>query len=109
VISPENAIYAIKRVSLENADQQTIEGYKNEIALLRRLEGNRRIIRLVEFDSTSSKKNLLMVSSPVAHFAVSYLFSQVMECGEVDLAKLLSEKQGEPIDFPWVTSQWQQV
>ncbi|KAG8905219.1 Dual-specificity kinase, spindle pole body (SPB) duplication and spindle checkpoint function [Tulasnella sp. 403] len=93
VVSPDNAIYAIKRVSLENADQATIESYKNEIALLRRLEGNKRIIRLIEFDSTSSKKNLLMV----------------MECGEVDLAKLLSEKQGEPVDFPWVTSYWHQM
>lgn len=32
-----------------------------------------------------------------------------MECGEVDLAKLLTEKQGEPVDFPWVTSYWHQV
>ncbi|KAG8936409.1 Dual-specificity kinase, spindle pole body (SPB) duplication and spindle checkpoint function [Tulasnella sp. 418] len=93
VVSPDNAIYAIKRVSLENADQQTIESYKNEIALLKRLEGNKRIIRLIEFDSTSSRKNLLMV----------------MECGEVDLAKLLSEKQGEPVDYPWVTSYWHQM
>lgn len=93
VVSPENAIYAIKRVSLENADPATIESYKNEIALLRRLEGNKRIIRLIEYDATSSKKNLLMV----------------MECGEVDLAKLLTEKQGEPVDFPWVTSYWHQM
>lgn len=92
VVSPENAIYAIKRVSLENADQATIESYRNEIELLKRLEGNKRIIKLVEFDS-SSKKSLLMV----------------MECGEVDLARLLVEKQGEPVDFPWVTSYWQQV
>lgn len=32
-----------------------------------------------------------------------------MEYGEVDLAKLLTEKQGEPVDFPWVTSYWYQV
>lgn len=62
VISPDNGIYALKRVDLENADQRTIDGYKNEIALLKRLEGNRRIIRLIEFDTTSSKKKLMMVS-----------------------------------------------
>lgn len=34
---------------------------------------------------------------------------QVMECGEIDLAKLLSERQGEAIDLPWLTSYWHQV
>ncbi|KAG8999324.1 Dual-specificity kinase, spindle pole body (SPB) duplication and spindle checkpoint function [Tulasnella sp. JGI-2019a] len=92
VLSPEGHVCAIKKVSLENADPVTIQGYRDEIALLKRLEGNKRIVRLMEFDA-SSKKHILMV----------------MECGEIDLAKLLSEKQGEAVDYPWLTCYWQQM
>ncbi|KAG8876725.1 Dual-specificity kinase, spindle pole body (SPB) duplication and spindle checkpoint function [Tulasnella sp. 331] len=92
VLSPEGHLCAIKKVSLENADPVTIQGYRDEIALLKRLEGNKRIVRLMEFDA-SSKKHILMV----------------MECGEIDLAKLLSEKQGEAVDYPWLTSYWHQA
>jgi serine/threonine-protein kinase TTK/MPS1 len=69
----------------------------NEIGLLKRLEGNNRIIQL--FDSEvkagpgGTKGHLMLV----------------MECGEVDLAKLLQEQQKEPMNMVWISYYWQQV
>jgi serine/threonine-protein kinase TTK/MPS1 len=97
VMNAANEIYAIKRVSLDKADAETISGYMNEIGLLKRLEGNNRIIQL--FDSEvkagpgGGKGHLMLV----------------MECGEVDLAKLLQEQQKEPLNMVWVSYYWQQV
>ena len=66
-----NEIYAIKRVSLDKTDAETMSGYMNEIALLKRLEGNSRIIRLVDSEVKAgpggSKGHLMLV----------------MECGEI--------------------------
>ncbi|KIY46524.1 Pkinase-domain-containing protein, partial [Fistulina hepatica ATCC 64428] len=96
VMNSANALYAIKRVSLERTDNDTMAGYMNEISLLRRLEGNSRIIRLIDSETkegpTGGKGHLLMV----------------MECGEIDLAKLLQEQQKEPINMVWISYYWQQ-
>lgn len=97
VMNAANEIYAIKRVSLDKADAETISGYMNEIGLLKRLEGNNRIIQL--FDSEvkagpgGGKGHLMLV----------------MECGEVDLAKLLQEQQKESLNMVWISYYWQQV
>ena len=71
VMNAQNEIYAIKRVSLDKTDEETMGGYMNEIALLKRLEGNSRIIRLFESEvkpGASGSKGYLML---------------VMECGEI--------------------------
>lgn len=92
-----NEIFAIKRVSLDKTDAETMKGYMNEIGLLKRLEGNNRIIQL--FDSEvkggpgGTKGHLMLV----------------MECGEIDLAKLLQEQQKEPLNMVWISYYWQQV
>lgn len=74
-MSEKNEIFAVKRVSLDKADTDTIKGYMNEIALLKRLDGNSRIIRLVDSEArmtnTSSKGYLHLV----------------MECGEIGEVK----------------------
>ncbi|TDL17877.1 Pkinase-domain-containing protein [Rickenella mellea] len=92
-----NEIFAIKRVSLDKTDTETINGYMNEIALLKRLEGNHRIIRLIDSEvkcgSGNSKGHLMLV----------------MECGEIDLAKLLLEQQKEPMNMVWISYYWQQI
>lgn len=71
VMNSVNEIYAIKRVSLDKTDTETINGYMNEIALLKRLGGNHRIIRLIDSEVKSgpggSKGHLMLV----------------MECGEI--------------------------
>ncbi|TFK28082.1 Pkinase-domain-containing protein [Coprinopsis marcescibilis] len=97
VLNHANELYAIKRVSLDKTDTETMSGYMNEIALLKRLEGNNRIIRLIDSEVKpgpgGSKGHLLLV----------------MECGEVDLAKLLSEQMREPMNMVWISYYWQQM
>ena len=92
-----NELYAIKRVSLDKTDSETMSGYMNEIALLKRLDGNSRIIRLIDSEVKGgpggNKGHLLLV----------------MECGEIDLARLLGEQQKEPMNMVWVSYYWQQV
>ena len=97
VLNHANELYAIKRVSLDETDPDTMSSYMNEIALLKRLEGNSRIIRLIDSEVKAgpggSKGHLLLV----------------MECGEIDLARLLQEQMKEPINMVWVAYYWQQV
>ncbi|KAF7979685.1 hypothetical protein HWV62_41693 [Athelia sp. TMB] len=98
VITDRSEIFAIKRVSLDKTDAETMSGYMNEIALLKRLDGNNRIIRLVDSEVRAgpgggSKGHLLLV----------------MECGEIDLARLLLEQQKEPMNMVWVSYYWQQM
>lgn len=119
VMNNANEIYAIKRVSLDKTDAETMSGYMNEIALLKRLEGNSRIIRLVDSEvkgTLADPKGTLML---------------VMECGEIgerfvvadpkswtglkaqslltDFAKLLLDQQKEPMNMAWIAYYWQQV
>ncbi|KAF8908878.1 kinase-like domain-containing protein [Gymnopilus junonius] len=97
VLNHANELYAIKRVSLDKTDAETMSGYMNEIALLKRLEGNSRIIRLIDSEVKpgpgGSKGHLLLV----------------MECGEIDLARLLQEQMKEPVNMVWVAYYWQQM
>ncbi|KAF8895397.1 kinase-like domain-containing protein [Infundibulicybe gibba] len=97
VLNNSNELYAIKRVALDKIDSDTMSSYMNEIALLKRLEGNSRIIRLIDSEVKAgpggSKGHLLLV----------------MECGEVDLARLLSDQQKEPVNMTWVAYYWQQM
>ena len=44
VLNHLNELYAIKHVSLDKTDADTMSGYMNKIALLKRLEGNSRTI-----------------------------------------------------------------
>ncbi|GBE84902.1 predicted protein [Sparassis crispa] len=97
VMNGTNEIYAIKRVALDKTDAETMSGYMNEIALLKRLEGNSRIIRLMDSELRpgpgGSKGHLLLV----------------MECGEIDLARLLQEQQKERLDLVWISYYWKQM
>lgn len=72
VMNSANEIYAIKRVSLDKTDSETMSGYMNEIALLKRLKGNSRIIRLVDAE----------MKGEGPRFDKGYLML-VMECGEI--------------------------
>lgn len=66
-----NEIYALKRVALDRTDPESMNGYMNEIALLKRLDGNHRIIRLIDSEvrrGGSGSKGVLML---------------LMECGEI--------------------------
>ncbi|KAI0335853.1 kinase-like protein [Cubamyces sp. BRFM 1775] len=97
VMNGANEIFALKRVALDKADADTIAGYMNEIGLLKRLDGNARIIRLLDSE----------VRQNTAHSKGQLLL--VMECGEIDLAKLLQEQQKEPMDPVWIAYYWKQM
>lgn len=79
VMNNANEIYAIKRVSLDKTDAETMSGYMNEIALLKRLSGNSRIIKLVDSEvkpGPGGTKGHLML---------------VMECGEIGQSRIAYE------------------
>ncbi len=63
VLDDNNDIYAIKRVTLERADAETIQGYQNEIQLLNRLSGQPGIIKLIDFESNVKKNTTMLVRS----------------------------------------------
>ncbi|KAF9777981.1 kinase-like domain-containing protein, partial [Thelephora terrestris] len=97
VLSHSNQMYAVKRVSLDRTDQETMSGYMNEISLLKRLEGNHRIIRLIDSEVKAgpdgSKGHLTLV----------------MELGEIDMARLLHDQLKQPLNVVWVAYYWQQM
>ncbi|KAG9077038.1 Dual-specificity kinase, spindle pole body (SPB) duplication and spindle checkpoint function [Ceratobasidium sp. UAMH 11750] len=95
VISPANKVYALKRVRLDSkVDEETMRGYVNEMQLLKRLDGNERIIKLIDSQAHGKGNRYLMM---------------VMELGEIDLAKLLQERQGQLLQPHWIAIYWQQM
>ncbi|KAJ2776266.1 Dual-specificity kinase, spindle pole body (SPB) duplication and spindle checkpoint function, partial [Coemansia javaensis] len=92
-MSAKHEIFAIKRVSFSRADVQTIEGYMNEIVLLRKFEGNPYIIQL--FDAEINKERGLL--------------HMVMEFGETDLASVLKRSGGAPLGMNTVRLYWEQM
>ncbi|TRM61014.1 kinase-like domain-containing protein [Schizophyllum amplum] len=86
-----NEIFAIKRVTLDKTDAETLQNYKNEIGLLKRLAGNARIIRLIDSEVKGGPNG-----------KQGHLFL-------IDLARLLSEQQKEPMNMAWIAYYWQQM
>ncbi|XP_060061409.1 dual specificity protein kinase TTK [Erinaceus europaeus] len=81
VLNEKKQIHAIKYVNLEEADNQTIDSYRNEIAYLNKLQQHSdKIIRLYDYEITDQ-----------------YIY-MVMECGNIDLNSWLKKKKS--ID-PW--------
>ncbi|XP_003816416.1 dual specificity protein kinase TTK isoform X1 [Pan paniscus] len=81
VLNEKKQIYAIKYVNLEEADNQTLDSYRNEIAYLNKLQQHSdKIIRLYDYEITD--QHIYMV----------------MECGNIDLNSWLKKKKS--ID-PW--------
>ncbi|ODA81900.1 hypothetical protein RJ55_00405 [Drechmeria coniospora] len=77
-VTAENGnMFALKRVSLENADETTVKGYKGEIDLLGKLSAVDRVIKLFDHEMNAEKQVLTLL----------------MEMGELDLNKLLSSRQ----------------
>ncbi|KAJ2806139.1 Serine/threonine kinase mps1 [Coemansia helicoidea] len=92
-MSAKHEIFAIKRVSFSRADVQTIEGYMNEIILLRKFEGNAHIIQL--FDAEVNKERGLL--------------HMVMEFGETDLASVLKRGGARPLGMNVIRLYWEQM
>ena len=66
VMAENGKIYALKRVSLEDADENAVRGYKGEIDLLRKLEGNDRVVTILDYEMNDEKQMLSVVSTPYA-------------------------------------------
>ncbi|KAJ2553843.1 Dual-specificity kinase, spindle pole body (SPB) duplication and spindle checkpoint function [Coemansia sp. RSA 1933] len=92
-MSAKHEIFAIKRVSFSRADVQAIEGYVNEIILLRKFEGNPYIVQL--FDAEISKERGLL--------------HMVMEFGETDLASVLRRQGDRPLGMNMIRMYWEQM
>ncbi|KAJ2817273.1 Dual-specificity kinase, spindle pole body (SPB) duplication and spindle checkpoint function [Coemansia erecta] len=92
-MSAKHEIFAIKRVSFSRADVQAIEGYVNEIILLRKFEGNAHIVQL--FDAEINKERGLL--------------HMVMEFGETDLASVLKRSGARPLGMNTVRLYWEQM
>ncbi|KAJ6665843.1 hypothetical protein lerEdw1_001315 [Lerista edwardsae] len=76
VLDEKKQLYAIKYVDLQEADQQTKDSYKNEIAHLNKLQQHSdKIIRLYDYEI--SEESIYMV----------------MECGNIDLNSWLKKKK----------------
>jgi serine/threonine-protein kinase TTK/MPS1 len=63
VMAENGKVFALKRVSLEDADENAVRGYKGEIDLLKKLEGNDRVVRLLDYEMNEDKQTLSVVSS----------------------------------------------
>lgn len=64
-VTAENGkMFALKRVSLENADTSAVKGFLGEIELLRRLSGVDRVIQMYDSELNQEKQMLSVVSSP---------------------------------------------
>ncbi|KAM9676288.1 dual specificity protein kinase TTK isoform 1-T2 [Dama dama] len=76
VLNEKKQIHAIKYVNLEEADSQTVDSYRNEIAYLNKLQQHSdKIIRLYDYEITDQ-----------------YIY-MVMECGNIDLNTWLKKKK----------------
>ena len=112
-MTSSNEIYALKRVTVDKADSESMRGYVNEIELLNRLAGNDRIIKLIDSETRNNPSG-------------GGSLSMLMECGEIgqrplalsdvdflraliDLSKLIQEQQSRPLNMVWIAYYWQQV
>lgn len=106
-------VLALKRVSLDRADKQTVDNYLNEISLLQRLKGHDQIIRLIDHQiiygtRVDRPKSLLMVC--LASDTIAQLTPyQLMECGEIAFDSLLDEQRDKPVNMNFVGLYWEQV
>eukprot|EP00956_Cyclotella_meneghiniana_P001958 scaffold2148_cov28-Cyclotella_meneghiniana.AAC.4 len=103
-LSRDCDVVALKKVKLDGLNKQAIDGYANEIALLKRLKGNPAIIQLYSSEVDLERKSIFLV----------------MELGEVDLnyvlrqQELLSSKQGRGsgrsnLNMNFIRLTWQQM
>lgn len=67
VMAENGTMMALKRVSLENADEATISGYLGEIDLLKKLTGVDRVVNLFDSEMNHEKQMLSLVSQIFNH------------------------------------------
>lgn len=75
-LTKDCSVVAIKKVKLAGMNRNAVNGYANEIALLKRLRGNSAIIQMHDSEMDLKRKSLFLV----------------MEQGEVDLNHVLQQQ-----------------
>ena len=96
VMAENYKIFALKKVSLEDADEAAVVGYKGEIDLLRKLEKVERVIQLIDYEINNDKGTL----------------SVLMELGETDFNKMLNEQckgDGARLDVTFTRHYWKEM
>ncbi|KAJ3169948.1 hypothetical protein HDU88_000590 [Geranomyces variabilis] len=93
IMAQDQKLYALKKVKLKGQEDSAIEGYLNEIALLRRLDKNDRIIHLINSELNEEQGHLLMV----------------LEYGEIDLAHILQKEQRSRLSLNFIRMYWEQM
>jgi len=63
VMAENDKIFALKRVNLEDCNEETVRGYKGEIDLLKKLENVDRVVRLFDWEVNEQKQSLSVVSN----------------------------------------------
>ncbi|KAF3769166.1 kinase-like protein, partial [Cryphonectria parasitica EP155] len=96
-VTAENSkMFALKRVNIENADENTVKGFKGEISLLQKLSNVERVIQLYDFELNEEK----------------HILSLLMEMGELDLNTLLRVRQnpeGSKLDPVFIRFYWKEM
>ncbi|KAI8633465.1 kinase-like protein [Xylariaceae sp. FL1651] len=96
VAADNGKMFALKRVSIEGADEITVRGYKGEIDLLKKLTNVERVITLFDYEMNEEKQVL----------------SLLMEMGELDLNTLLRLRftpEKAKFDPVFVRYYWQEM
>lgn len=93
IMNEQGKIFALKKVKLAEQDDIVVEGYMNEVSLLKRLVKNERIIQLVDSESRIEDGVLLMV----------------LEYGEIDLAHLLVKEKTGGLSPNFIRMYWEQM
>ncbi|XP_031390513.1 serine/threonine-protein kinase MPS1 isoform X1 [Punica granatum] len=119
VISSDCTIYALKKIKLKGRDYATAYGFSQEIEYLNRLKGKDNIIQLIDYEVTD--KTLLQevmtgsMNNKDGRVKDDGYIYMVLEHGEIDLARMLSQKWKEldhsdkTMDENWLRFYWQQI
>jgi serine/threonine-protein kinase TTK/MPS1 len=77
VVSQKRKIMALKRIRLQGKQKETVDGFIDEIKLLKKLRGKDNIVQIVDAE-VCQREGLILV---------------VLEFGEIDLAKMLNKRE----------------
>ncbi|TGO77689.1 hypothetical protein BELL_0095g00160 [Botrytis elliptica] len=96
VMAENSKIFALKRVSLEDADESAIRGFKGEIDLLKKLGSVERVIHLYDYELNDERGVL----------------SVLMEMGELDMNTILNlrmKSEQAKLDVNFVRYYWKEM
>ncbi|KAE8980304.1 hypothetical protein PF005_g20246 [Phytophthora fragariae] len=79
MLGPDLKIYALKKIKLKTLDAQSIAQYTNEINLLKKMQGNPHIIKLIAAEQDLKQRQI----------------NVIMEHGEIDLSERLRNLKGD--------------